>query len=832
MPKLPHFTLRNTRTIHAYTKTPEGGPSRQNLVLPDRKTHGDKLLLDIERAEKKAKARQNSEPICEGLQFIPMRFEEGSEIDLALKSLATKTNGVRIVNARERNGRKDYLVAVPDSQVSKLADKFRDYRDKDTESGKPTNEPFASSISKIESADLADYWTEPNKPIPLSTETFWWEVWLDSGNDQSSQNIEKWFRSIAQQQNIKLSPQRVRFPDRLVILAFTSLAQWEQFPGLLQHLAEFRRANIVTGEFDNLSAADQAEFSKDLLARTDFATKDSVRLCILDTGVDRGHILLEQSLSSEDLQSWREEWGADDHDGHGTKMAGVCLFGPLGDPIDSVTPITLTHRLESVKILPPHGKNSPPDYGPITIGSMAAAETIAPQSQRVFCLAVTAVGDDLWRPTLWSAHLDQACSGALDGERRLMVVSAGNLRNNAGKNYPEENYVSSVESPAQAWNVLTVGAYTNLDWIQEKELEGYTPVAKPGSLSPTSRTSLCWGDDPLPNKPDVVFEGGNLAKDESGFVTDVDNLKILTTQSPKKSDNLLCTFCDTSAATAQAARMAAILQSEYPKYWPETIRGMIVHSAEWTPQMLDEFKDKERRNRLRVYGMGVPQIERARHSAQGFATMVIQDELQPFRKEGSEGKSNEMHLHDLPLPREVLEELGSLQVRMRVTLSYFIEPNPPRRGIIAQYQYASHGFRFSVRRPEETPDQMKKRISLDARERNAQGKRVKTSETVKDKRRWDLKKNLAIRGSIHSDAWNGTAAELALSNMIAVYPVAGWWRFRRDQELIERKARYSLIVSISTNDSTTKLYDMIETEINNRITVSNANKIVTEIPSE
>jgi hypothetical protein len=513
-------------------------------------------------------------------------------------------------------------------------------------------------------------------------------------------------------------------------------------------------------------------------------------------------------------------------------MAGVCLFGPLGDPIDSRGPVRLTHRLESVKIFPPRGENSPPDYGPITIGSMAAAETVAPNSQRVFCLAVTAPGDDLWRPTLWSAQLDQFCSGVLDGERRLMVVSAGNIRNNAGKNYPYENYVSSVESPAQAWNLLTIGAYTNLSSINEKELDGYTPVAKPGSLSPYSRTSLCWGSDSWPNKPDVVFEGGNLAKDKSGLALEVDNLQILTTQSPKKNNKLLCTFGATSAATAQASRMAAILQSEYPDYWPETIRGLIVHSAEWTPEMLEEFKYEERGNRLRVYGMGVPQLERARHSVQGFSTMVIQDELQPFRKEGSEGKSNEMHLHDLPLPREVLEELGSLPVRMRVTLSYFIEPNPPRRGMIAQYQYASHGFRFSVRRPEETPDQMKKRISLDARERNEQGKRVKTSETVKDKRQWDLKKNLAVRGSIHSDAWNGTAAELALSNMIAVYPVAGWWRFRRDQELVERKARYSLIVSISTNDSTTKLYDMIETEINNRITVSNANKIVTEIPSE
>ncbi len=35
-----------------------------------------------------------------------------------------------------------------------------------------------------------------------------------------------------------------------------------------------------------------------------------------------------------------------------------------------------------------------------------------------------------------------------------------------------------------------------------------------------------------------------------------------------------------------------------------------------------------------------------------------------------------MRLHRLPWPKEVLEQLGGLEVRMRVTLSYFIEPSP------------------------------------------------------------------------------------------------------------------------------------------------------------
>lgn len=631
-------------------------------------------------------------------------------------------------------------------------------------------------------------------------------------------DVEQWFRTTAAQQRITLSRERVRFPERIVILAYASLSQWQVFPGLLQHLAEFRRANLVAGEFTRLTPAGQAEYINDLLGRTQFADPSAVRVCVLDTGVDRGHPLLEPALAPEHLLTWQNDWGADDHQGHGTQMAGVCLFGPLSEPLYNGANVVLRHRLESVKILPRRGQNDPPDYGPISVGAMAIAETAAPESQRVFCLAVTAEGDDQWRPTLWSATLDQACAGALDGFRRLLVVSAGNLRDDVGQNYPTENHLSSVEDPAQAWNALTVGAYTNLVWMGQQGLEGYTPIAVPGSLSPASRTSLCWGDEPWPYKPDVVFEGGNYAKDDSGFVTSAEDLEILTTQSQSESTALLGTIRDTSAATAQAARMAAILQAEYPEYWTETIRGLIVHSAEWTPRMLEEFPRRERRNRLRVYGLGVPNLDRARRSAQGFATMVVQDELQPFRKDGSENATHEMHLHELPIPREVLEELGNLPVRMRVTLSYFIEPNPPRRGYVAQYQYASHGLRFSVRRPQESREQMLSRLSREFWDVGDDGRAVRPAGTVSDDRSWDLGPEvIAVRGSIHSDAWTGTAVQLASSNLIAVHPVTGWWRYRKDRELVEKVARYSLIVSISTDDTSVDLYTAIQNEIATRV---------------
>ncbi len=72
-------------------------------------------------------------------------------------------------------------------------------------------------------------------------------------------------------------------------------------------------------------------------------------------------------------------------------------------------------------------------------------------------MPVTASDKDKWQPSLWSASLDKACSGMDDELRKLMIVSAGNLPENAGENYPDENHLLSIEDPAQAWNVVTVG---------------------------------------------------------------------------------------------------------------------------------------------------------------------------------------------------------------------------------------------------------------------------------------------------------------------------------------------------------------------------------------
>jgi hypothetical protein len=244
--------------------------------------------------------------------------------------------------------------------------------------------------------------------------------------------------------------------------------------------------------------------------------------------------------------------------------------------------------------------------------------------------------------------------------------------------------------------------------------------------------------------------------------------------------------------------------------WPETVRALLVHSADWTPAMMDRFENGKRggiRNLLKCCGYGVPSMDKAIWSAKNSLTMIVQDSLQPYEKEKSVFKTKDMHIHSIPWPVEVLQELGDTTVEMRVTLSYFIEPNPARRGWTRRYKYASHGLRFDVKTPEETLKQFRQRINRAAHDEEM-GIKSKS-----DAKHWVVGPDLRGLGSLHSDRWQGTAAALASRGSIAIYPVIGWWRERHRLDRWNKRARYALVVSISTPEERVDLYTPVQNMI-------------------
>ncbi|WP_456854773.1 S8 family peptidase [Bradyrhizobium sp. USDA 4501] len=223
--------------------------------------------------------------------------------------------------------------------------------------------------------------------------------------------------------------------------------------------------------------------------------------------------MIEPALAAEDCHTIKPTWGCDDTpawQGHGTRMAGVGLYGDLVPLLVGSDPIALPYRLESVRILPPEDEaNDPELYGAVTGEAIARAEIQAPTRRRAIAMAVTSANPARERPTSWSAAVDQLCFE--EDQRRLIILSAGNIAEDlTPADHLTRNDLEAIDDPAQAWNALTVGAYTEKVDIIDPKFAGYAPIAPAGELSPRSRTSVVW-DRQWPVKPDVVFEGGNLA---------------------------------------------------------------------------------------------------------------------------------------------------------------------------------------------------------------------------------------------------------------------------------------------------------------------------------
>ncbi len=210
----------------------------------------------------------------------------------------------------------------------------------------------------------------------------------------------------------------------------------------------------------------------------------------------------------------------------------------------------------------------------------------------------------------------------------------------------------------------------------------------------------------------------------------------------------------------------------------------------------------------KICGYGVPSLERAISCASNSLSLISQAAIQPFEKHRAQSRyvSKDMHLYRLPWPVEVLRDLGELQVRMKVTLSYFIEPSPGEIGWKDRYRYASHALRFELNGAGEEEADFVRRINRKAREDDEHP----GTEGAAD--HWMLGEYRNV-GSIHSDLWSGTAAELAASNLIIVHPAVGWWRERHHLGRFDKETRYALVVSFALPGQEIDIYTPIAIQL-------------------
>jgi hypothetical protein len=832
----------HVRVTQAATTEEFRPPGRNIGEIPipepvDRARHVAKLTgqLDASLAEGLARREQAGAAIPGATRGVYVEFEsipgvalEPARLDSTLPARPQLVSIRTVLVNGERVDRA--VVWIPEGGQAAFIRRFTEYA-ATTNLPRPRNKDLVDRIDAIRLATLRSLWTDSPGDFPEGNDAVWWELWLRRHDDLEWDRMTLFAAAV----DLTLLDRRLTFPDRIVALCRATPGVLARGLDSLDDLAELRKPRPLAGELPELDLAGQIGLAEGLAQRTTPAGAHFAAAAILDTGIFQGHPLLTSSLAPGDCHRLNPAWRLDDERGHGTQMAGLALYGSVAEVLSNGLPVQLSHRLESVRILPPLPLTNPPElYGSLTGEAVSRLEIAAPNRRRALVLAVTAPTSDaspspetpaVGQPTSWSASIDALAAGlgvtgtannlvflrdVEDQPRRLFVISMGNVTEFV-ENHLARSDVEAAQDPAQAWNGLAVGAFTELSAIVDPTFAGWSPLAEPGELSPLSRTSVAF-NRVWPAKPDIVVEGGNVAvsPEQTDFDTPPD-LQLVTTRTMAADPRPFTTVNATSAATAQAGHIAAAVLSGYPDLWPEAVRALVIHSAEWTPAMEARFPaatTRQSRDVLRRrYGMGVPSLERALKSATDAVTLVVQDTIHPF---DNEGRMREMHIHQLPWPTSVLEDLGEVNVRLRVTLSYFIEPNPGRRGWVQRYAYPSHGLRFALKHQTETIQRFRQRLNVRAREED---EGWTPQQAVADGAGWTFGPDLRTKGSLHTDIWTGTAVDLASRGIVAVYPVSGWWKQRPDLDRSDKGARYSLVVSISAPETEVDLWTPVANQV-------------------
>jgi hypothetical protein len=760
-----------------------GRGEERPLPERNRQQHAAQLQLDLAKAaEDIARVAATPRPKDSVGFLLKATITEGSPANV--NGLGSKADDVFVVDRSDDGA----LVHNLHGHLGFLRRKIVDYADpeKKTKKGKPKNLKLVAPLEGLRLAsitDISDGWLRPDVLGPEDRVGV--ELWAKGGRlaseDERSRVKAAVIEFLAKHQlgQGTLANSFVATEHDIFMLEMTGAALMDlplELPEIY-HVTPPERPNIpaLLDPYDGVD-----------LPEVESPSPSASTVVILDSGVAERHPLLEPTFLAPGISAIPGDDSADDAHGHGTRMAGVATYGDLGSLLGGGAAVRSRATLQNQRILSGHDQPGQEFMLDRTHDAILAAEEVeAPR--RVFSLSVGAPTRIPGDQTPWGAAVDQLAYS--QGAGRLIAVAAGNdpvFERPAPNDYPARNMTVGLASPAEAVNAITVGAVTDLDAVDGDDPDWRPFVAK-GQLSPSSRCDV-GGNRPI--KPDVVAEGGNLST--NGIDSRVDaGMQIVTTSKDHAVGSWLGLTCATSAATSQISGDLAEIWEANPTRWPQTIRGLLVHSARWTPAMWSQFS--ERRDRLRAFGYGRPNIEAARKSILERPTLILEHRIYPERKLGA---GHEMHFVSLPMPDEELEALGGGPVEISITLSYFVEPNESR---VRRYQ--GTGLRWGLQRPLESKEDFSRRINKLERDK------VTDYETNAQDIPWDIGPEARSRGSVQSDRARLSASELTGGRAIGIWPVGGWWRDRglRAQTAVP----YSLIVTIDAGDVEVDLYTPI-----------------------
>lgn len=418
-------------------------------------------------------------------------------------------------------------------------------------------------------------------------------------------------------------------------------------------------------------------------------SEDAARICILDSGIATNHPLLAPAIA-ESQSFIRGGEDVFDHNGHGTSVASVALYGDL--EACSVS------NYWQPEILIFNGKvldeNAEYDTSCIEGSIIEAVEYFVQEHQcRIFNLSV---GNQ--NSPYDGTHI-RGLAYILDKLARdfdiLFIVSAGNFTGSTNPDVPENswrdeypNYLlhetCTIIDPAPALNVLTVGSLARhnatMDQQRYPEITQLSPANENQPSPFTRRGPSVRGAI----KPELVATGGNLASKmrfDNQFDITSRGLGVLTCNNQFIGGSLLSEVSGTSFAAPYITHLAGRLLNNYPEASSNLLRALLVNHANLLPEIESTFEnelkksykaDTKREVCRDIAGYGRINENELFRSTENVVVLLLEDTIE----------NNNHHFIEIPLSPEFLRSKRASR-EIRVTLAYCPAVKTTRQDYIA-----------------------------------------------------------------------------------------------------------------------------------------------------
>lgn len=466
---------------------------------------------------------------------------------------------------------------------------------------------------------------------------------------------------------------------------------------------------------------------------------------VLDDSPESAHPLLSGLvLSDESLAPTTYQW--QQRGTHGTEVVGRVLFPALHEELRDALPITAVGGVRVVRILEPDPAR--PDHPP-RFATYAAPHDLVEEAirhlhgthgVRIFNLSVG------YSEPFNDLHLGPLTETIDDLVRELgivVVLPTGNAPADLSARTPSGHHVIDdkpefffapehrLSEPGPAALGVTVGALAlsgapaelpgRVGWRAAAEAHEAAPFSRSGpGLGTNSRRA---------NKPDVTHYGGNVVVNDTGNVVQNDlGASLISTSTRGANGQIFAAVNGTSYAAPAVARVAADIAYAYPDASANLIRALLATgSAQTAPAT--SLSELHRRNR--IYGLGLPNAERATSSDARRVTMTY-DGSMPV---------DTVQIHSVPIPEEFRR--GSRRDRV-ISVALAFDP-PVRR---QRREYVAGTMKFEVYRDID-PDELAEILQRQDRD--------DPSDLINDRRKLNLQPgvNTFTHSTLQLRAWTG-----------------------------------------------------------------------------